>query len=166
MKHYLLTAAQKAATGYTDLFVIQPKVDFTETTDNTDQTLTLDALAFGDIVENRALIEIKEALGTTAAGTGVPSADFACTISLGVTGATTQFIGASAIAAAGAATAAKTAYATAAGAAAYPVPSGGKNLLATVDITDADGSLAEVEYGEIWVWMDISRQSVRHDIQV
>ncbi len=166
MKHFLLNAAQKAATGYTDLFVIQPAVDFTQSTDNTDQTLTLDALEFGDIVENRALIEIRSALGTTAEGTGVPSTDFALTIALGVTGATSQFIGASDLAAAGAATAAKTAYATANSAAAYCTPSGGKNILATLDITDADGSLAEVDYGEIWIWMDINRRSVRHAIQV
>lgn len=162
MRHYLLSAAQRAAVGgFTDLFVIEPRVDFTETADNTDQTLTLDGLNMGDVVLNHALIEIAEPLGTTAAGTGVPSADTALTIALGVTGATTTFIGASNLATGGAATAVKTAYAGANSLADYITPTGGKNILATLDITDADGKLSAWKYGKVLVWMTIVRQASR-----
>lgn len=155
MKHSLLNPYQRAATGFTDLFVVT-HADLTETTDNTDQTLTLDALAFGDVVGYEALIEI-----VTAFDAATVSADNACTVALGVTGATTQFIGASAIAAAGAGTAAYTAYATAAGGAPYPTPTGGKNILVTVDVTDADGALADYTAGELNIWMKILRRSDR-----
>jgi hypothetical protein len=158
-KHYLLKADQKAATGFTDLFILT-HADLTETTDNTDQAITLDALEFGDLVGYNALIEIREAFDAATV-----SADNACTVSLGVTGAATQVIGASAIAAGGAGTAAKTAYATAAAGAAYPTPTGGKNLIATFDVTDADGSLAEYTAGELWVWVNISRHSQRSAFQ-
>jgi len=167
MKHYLLTAEQSAANGgKTDLFVIEAGVDLTESTDNTDQVLTLDALAFGDVVQNNVLVEINLALGTTAAGTGTPSADTAVAVSLGVTGAATQFLGASAVFAAGAATAAKTAYASANSVADYPTPTGGKDIILTADVTDVDGSLAELNYGEIWVWLTIVRWARRHIISV
>lgn len=159
MKHYLLTAAQKAATGFTDLFVVT-HADLTEATDNTDQAITLDALAFGDLVGYNALIEIQ-----TAFDAANVSADNAVTVSLGVTGALTQVIGASAIAAAGAGTAASTSYATAAGGAPYPTPTGGKNLVANFDITDADGSLADFSAGELRIWCNISRKSQRDSIE-
>jgi hypothetical protein len=158
-RHYLLKADQKAATGFTDLFIVT-EADLTETTDNTDQSVTLDALEFGDLVGYNALIEIR-----TAFDAATVSADNACTVSLGVTGAVTQIIGASAITAGGAGTAAKTAYATAAGGAAYPTPTGGKNLLVNFDVTDADGSLAEYTTGELWIWVNISRYSQRAAFQ-
>lgn len=155
MKHYLAREIAKAASGFTDLFVLT-HADLTEATDNTDQAITLDALEFGDLVGYQALIEIR-----TAFDAATVSADNALTVSLGVTGALTQIIGASALAAAGAGTAAKTAYAPAAGGAAYPTPTGGKNLIANFDITDADGALVDYTAGEIWIWVNISRYSVR-----
>ena len=159
MRHTLLTPQQQAVLGFTDLFVVT-HADLTEATDATDQTLTLDALAFGDKVGYEAMIEI-----VTAFDAATVSADNACTVALGVTGATTQFIGASAITAGGAGTAAYTAYCTAAGGAPYPTPTGGKNILLTVDITDADGSLAEYTTGEIHIWMNISRRADRAGAQ-
>jgi hypothetical protein len=153
--HFRLTPTQAARTGYTDLFVVT-HADLTETTDNTDQTLTLDALAFGDIVKYDAVIQIK-----TAFDAATISADNAVAVSLGVTGATTQIIGASAISAGGAGTAVTTGYSTAAGGSPYFTPTGGKNLLLTVDITDADGSLAEFTTGELHIWLNISRNSER-----
>jgi hypothetical protein len=152
MRHYKFQAAQAAANlGFTDLFIIK-NTDLTETTDNTDQTLTLDALEFGDLVGYEVLLQIKTAFDPA------PSADCGVTAAIGVTGATTQFLAASAFFAAGAATAAKTSYATAAGGAPYVVPTGGKNLLATIDITDADGALDEfTAAGELWLWMKIMR---------
>ncbi len=155
MRHHLLNTVQRAATGFTDLFVIT-HADLTEATDNTDQTLTLDALAFGDVVGYEALLEI-----VTAFDAATVSADNAVTVAIGVTGATTQIIGASAITAAGAGTAAYTAYATAAGGSPYVTPTGGKNLLATVDITDADGALADFTAGELHLWLKILRRADR-----
>ncbi len=141
--------------GWTDLFVITHE-DLTQGTDNTDQTITLDALAFGDIVGLNAMIEIKYAFDAANV-----SADNALTIAIGVTGATTQIIGASALAASGAGTAAKTCYTTAAGGTYYATPTGGKDLLATMDITDLDGALVDYSAGEVWVWLNISRESER-----
>lgn len=141
--------------GWTDLFVLT-HADLTDPTDNTDQTITLDALAFGDIVGYNAMIEIK-----TAFDAANVSADNALTLAVGVTGATTQIIGASALAAAGAGTAALTCYTTAAGGTNYATPTGGKNLLATLDITDADGALVDYSAGEVWIWLTISRASER-----
>lgn len=154
-RHYLLSAAQKAATGFTDLFVLT-HADLTTATDNTDQTITLDSLEFGDKVGYEALIEI-----VTAFDAANVSADNAMTVSVGVTGAVTQIIGASALAASGTGTAAKTGYATAAGGSPYYTPTGGKDLLATFDITDADGAVADYSAGEIRIWLNISRWSQR-----
>lgn len=160
MKHILLTAAQSAANhGFTDLFVLT-HADLTDATDNTDQAITLDALDFGDVVGYNALIEI-----VTALDAATVSADNALTVSLGVTGALTQVIGASALAAAGVGTVAKTAYAPAAGGSPYVTPTGGKNLIANFDITDADGALADYTAGEIRIWCNISRWSKRNAIE-
>jgi hypothetical protein len=153
MKRIRLLPAQQARTGYTDLFVLT-HADLTTAADNTDQTVTLDTLAFGDIIKYDAFIQIKTAFDAATA-----SADNALTVALGVTGATTQIIGASALAASGAGTAAKTTYCTAAGGVAYPVPTGGKDLLATFDITDADGALVDYTAGEIHIYMHIIRES-------
>lgn len=158
MRHYLLNETQKSATGFTDLFVLT-HADLTQATDNTDQSITLDALEFGDLVGYHALIEI-----VTAFDAANVSADNAVTVSLGVTGALTQIIGASAIAASGAGTAAKTAYATAAGGSPYVTPTGGKDLIANFDITDADGALADFSAGELRIWVNISRWSQRSAI--
>lgn len=153
MKHIRLLPQQQARTGYSDLFILT-HADLTEATDNTDQTVTLDELAFGDVVKYDAFIQIK-----TAFDANNVSADNALTVSLGVTGAATQIIGASALAASGTGTAAKTTYATASGGAAYPTPTGGKNLIATFDITDADGALADYSAGEIHIYLTIVRES-------
>lgn len=159
-RHYLLSNTSRLGIlGFTDVFVLT-HADLTDPTDNTDQTITLDALAFGDVVGYEALIEI-----VTAFDAANVSADNALTVALGVTGATTQFIGASALAAAGAGTAAKTCYATAAGGAPYVTPTGGKNILATFDITDADGALVEYSAGEIAIYMKISRWADRAAVQ-
>lgn len=161
MKHILLQSHQSAANnGFTDLFVLT-HADLTDTTDTNDQAITLDALEFGDVVGYNALIEI-----VTAFDAANVSADNALTVSLGVTGALTQVIGASALAAAGVGTVAKTAYSTAAGGAPYVTPTGGKNLIANFDITDADGAVADYSAGEIWIWVNISRWSKRSSMQV
>lgn len=158
-RHYKLSAEQFAANGgFTDLFILT-HADLTQAADNTDQAITLDALAFGDVVGYHALIEIVTAFDAAAV-----SADNALTVSLGVTGALTQIIGASALAAAGAGTAAKTGYGTAAGGAAYVTPTGGKDLIANFDITDADGALVDYSAGEIRIWVNISRWSQRSSI--
>lgn len=155
MKHYTLRGEQRAVLGFTDLYVVTD-ADLTPATDTTDQALVLETLAFGDVVYYTALIEIK-----TAFDAANVSADNALTVSLGVTSALTQIIGASALAAAGVGTAAKTAYAPAAGGSPYVVPTGGKDLIANFDLTDADGALADYSAGEIHIWANISRWAVR-----
>ena len=160
MRHYKLQASQAAANGgFTDLWVVG-HADLTTATDNTAQTLTLDALEMGDLVGYTALAEIREAFDAANV-----SADNALTVSLGVTGATTQFIGASALTAAGVGTAVKTGYAPAAGGAPYYTPSGGKDILATFTITDADGALADFSTGEIGIWLIINRWASRSQMQ-
>lgn len=151
MRHHKLQAAQSAACGgFTDIFIVT-HADLTQSTNNTDETETLDAVEFGDLVFYDVLMEILTPF------TPAPSGDAGVNVTLGVTGAVTQFLGNSAIMAAGAATAAKTGYATAAGGAPYVVPTGGKDILATFDITDADGNLAAYTAGEIAILMKILR---------
>jgi len=155
MKHYKLRPPQIAAVGFTDLFVLT-HADLTETTDNTDQAITLDQVEFGDYIAYDALIEIKTAFDAASADEGL-------NITLGVNGALTQFIGNSALVSSGTGTAAKTAYAPAAGGAPYIVPTGGKNIQANFDITDADGDLEDHSAGEVWIWMNI-RRLIERDI--
>ena len=153
MRHYKFRADQIAASGgFTDLWIVT-HADLTTTANNTDETETLDAIEFGDIVHYDCLMEILTPF------TPAPSGDAGVNVTLGVTGAVTQFLGNSAIMAAGAATAAKTGYAPAAAGVPYVVPTGGKDLLATFDITDADGNLAAFTAGELAILMKITRYS-------
>ena len=155
MKHYKLREPQVSMTGFTDLFVIT-HADLTEATDNTDQTIDLDAVAYGDVVKQDVLLEIKTAFDTA-------SADESLTASIGVNGALTQFIGAVSLITAGTAVTTAQAYVPVTHAA-YAVPAGGKTLQAKFDITDADGALADHSAGELRLWMNIQRASER-DIQ-
>ena len=157
MKHYIFNEQQRAATGYTDLYVVTA-ADLTETTNNTDQAITLDTLAFGDIVNNRASITIATAFDLAVAGETLA-------VSLGVTSALTQVIGASTIISSGTAVAAKTSFVPAGSTAAYPTPSGGKSLLLNFDITAASGALATHDVGELLVYANISRYAHRVGIQ-
>lgn len=174
MKHYKLTAAQIAANGgnYTDLFVIRADDDFaTETVaDNTDLDIVLDALAAGDIVyPDRLLIEVKEAFGTTAIGTGDPSADYSMGCSVGVASAETAFYNGSSATTtlynSGTPAAAKTTIVGAAATEPYQATTA-INMEIRMEVADADGGIDELNYGELWVWMNISRASSRQSIQV
>ena len=173
MKHYKLTAAQAAASGgnFTDLFVIRAADDLaTETVaDNTDLDIVLDALAIGDIVyTDRLLIEVKEAFGTTAVGTGTPSADYSMGCSVGVaSGETTFYDGSSATTTlfnSGTAAVAKTTITALAATQTYKATTT-INMELRLEVSDADGGVDELNYGELWIWMNISRANSRHSIQ-
>lgn len=158
MRHYNLKALQHTKAGLTDLFIITAADGIAasgSSTDNTDCTVTLATLAFGDVVRNHAICEIK------TAATPIPSADCALSCSVGVTGAVAQFISAFAVITAGAAIGVETTYAPGAAVGDYAVPSGGKDLLFTFDISDADGAVADITTLEIWVWLGISRKADR-----
>jgi hypothetical protein len=157
MKAYVLSEEQKSASGFTNLFVITYKDFAATTTATTDLPITLTALNFGDVVEYNPLMEIKTAFA------GLPDA---IAVSLGVTSALTQFIGASNLVTTGpVAIAAKTAYTIAAAAAPYVTPTGGKNLIANFDVTDATNALSTATAGELWIWVKISRWAARDSIQ-
>ena len=153
MRKYNETTFQRTKQGWTLARVITAADDFTESTDNTDQTLTLGTLAMGDVVLD-AMLEVRTAIGNA-------SANMTLAASLGVTGATTQFIGASTLVNAGTPAAANTVFCPANTFAAYPTPSGGKSILLTLDITDADGHLSACATGELWVWLKIDRAGDR-----
>jgi hypothetical protein len=153
MRHYKLRGAQSAVlAGLTDLWVIT-HADLTQATVATDEVEDLDAVEFGDIVSYDCFMQILVPF------TPQPSADAGLNVTLGVNGALTQFIGNSALMAAGVATAAKTAYVPVAAGVPYAVPTGGKTLQANFDITDADGALATFTAGELAIGMRIQRYS-------
>jgi len=160
MRHLKLSARQIAAkAGWTDVFIVpwNDPLLVTQTTNNTDQQVVLDQLAFGDYVGYDVLGEIR----TGFTGGSVD----ALVINLGVTGALTQFISSGALITAGAVSvAAKTGYSEVAAGTPYCVPSGGKNLILNFDITDAGHSLSQLTAGEFWVWMRIDRWGERPQV--
>lgn len=157
MKHYKFTAAQAAANcGFTDLFVLT-KADLTETADNTAQSITLDALAAGDIVFQDVVVEVKTAWGGHA--------DLTATLSVGVTSATTALTPALTICTAGTGAAAGVADTSDCQTNAHYVAASAINMLATFT-PDADSGLDEFTGGEARIWMRISRQSNRAALAV
>lgn len=154
----VLPAEDRAATGFTHLLNIKA-ADFTETTDNTDQTLTaLGSLVLGDVIGYDYLVDIVTAFDTDGAGTP-PSADTTISLDIGYTGATTALCTV-ALMTSGTATAVNTAYVPAESAAADAM-AGSVSLLATLNITDADGSLAEIDYGEANVYFKLNLRKDR-----
>lgn len=151
MKHDLIKVPANHC-GFTDVFTIT-HADLTAATDDLAQTITLDALAFGDMVY-AAAIEIQTAFDAA-------SADEATTAALGVTSATTQFLAAFTFVTGGAGVAAKTGACQGETFAPYITPTGGKDILLTVDITDADGALVDHSAGVLLIWMQISRWADR-----
>jgi hypothetical protein len=148
MKHYRAsTSRQIAAMGYTDLFVVT-HADLTTTTNNTAESEVLDALAIGDIVDPKMLLEVKTNANVVAS----------VTASVGVTGALTQFIGNSNLLAAG-----DEYYAPAGSVGAYATIASGKSLEMNF-IPGASNNVDEITAGEFWLWCNISRKSER-DIQ-
>lgn len=140
MKHYNLNTTQrKFLGGFSDLFIVT-FADFTaQTVNNTAQGVNLlTGMAFGDFVDQpETLVEVVTAF----------AGDATTTLDVGVTGALTQIISGVDVKAA-----AKTAYAPANSVAPYPVPTGGKDLIATAHPAAGD-ALSALSAGEVWIWM-------------
>lgn len=152
MRHYLLNAAQKAANpGFTDCFVI-PYTDLTEGTDNTAESVTLDGLVLGDVVQQNVLVDITAAWNGDAALTG--------TVSVGVVGDTTALTPALTIATAGTGTAVGNGNQSASQTDAAYRASTGVNLVAEFT-PDSDSANDEYTAGEIRIYMNISRFASR-----
>lgn len=155
MKHYRLSAAQRAANhGYTDLFVIS-KADLTTATDNTAQAVTLTALVAGDVVYQDALLDV------VSAWTG-PS-DLTATVSIGVTASATAITAALTLVTAGTAAAAGTAALSPTQTNAPYVASTGINVIATFT-PDADSAVSDFTAGELLVWLKVNRRAERKTI--
>lgn len=153
--HYRATsAAEIAALGYTDLFVI----DYDHATltaavaDNTAVAVVLDGLRANDVVRQDTLIEI------TAGWTG--PADLTATASVGVVGTATAITPALTITTAGAATAVGTTDTSDAQTNADYVAASAINLIVTFT-PDADSGVDEFTAGQLRVYMNISRSANR-----
>jgi len=146
MKHYLLKNEQFSRLhGFTDLVIVN-STDFTQSANNTAQALNLNSvdLAKGDIVYPQLLIEVRTA--TVGLAT--------CTVSLGITGAVTQFSSAND-------TIAGNVYFTPANSVApYPVVATGKRVIANF-VPGASEALTTATAGEYWFWLKISRLADR-----
>jgi hypothetical protein len=149
MKHYILKEPQRIG-GFTDLFIISTTAnaggsDFTAAA--TGQTFTLDGLAIGDCVEYPLVrLDVK----TPVSGGAISAA----TLALGVTSATTQFLGASDVF-----TGTVAHFTPANSVTSYPTVSSAKDLLATLALTGANATA--VTAGEIWIWVAVSRKADR-----
>lgn len=154
MKNYHLKNVQSSRLGgFTDLWIIKQTAassgDLTQTTNNTQQAITLSALAIGDIVLMDLFMEVR----TVGAGLAT------FTASVGVTGALTQFIAAQDM------LAGNVYFAQASSVAPYATIAASKNLV--VNFTPgASEALASATALELWIWAKISRLSDRNTIQV
>lgn len=150
MKHYKLTKDQSAAySGYTDLYEVDES-DLTESTVNTDQTLTLDTLAFGDVVVEDVLLRIVTPFtGNTA--------DNTLEFQLGIPGNSTRLLGNANVVVGGTPIDAGAAWGHGSTATPLVGPSGGTSLILTANITDADGSLAMYTAGKVHLFVKILR---------
>jgi hypothetical protein len=144
MKHLRLNNTAAVKLGFTDVWRITQS-DLTETTNNTTQAITLLALAVGDIVKQEDFVLEVVTNGATLV---------TYTVSLGITGAVTQILGASNVLAAGAEY-----FAPAESVANYPVTSA-TNLLATFTPGAAE-ALASGTALDILIWGRISRKKER-----
>lgn len=141
MKHFRLSRPELDG-GFTDAFLVTVD-DITESGTNTDQPITLDALAQGDVV-HEVLIDRK------VAATGLT----ACNVSVGVTGALTTFTANSSMLAAGEPTVGNNDQQ-------YVTPSGGKNLILNVDPASNGENLASLTAFEVVVYAKITRRADR-----
>lgn len=143
MKHIRLNQPQMMPTnkGWTDVWEITHE-DLSNTVNNTPQSLVLAELAVGDEVSNDMLLEvIDNVAGLTTA-----------TAEVGVTSATTQFIGASNLLAAGVEY-----YVPAYSVPNYPCTGSAKQLLCTVR-GGASEALVAASAGRFRIWAQMSRK--------
>jgi hypothetical protein len=143
MKHIRLNQPQMVPTnkGWTDVWEITDE-DLTGTVNNTPQTLVMAELAIGDEVSNDVLLEVVENVaGLTTA-----------TAEVGVSGATTNFIGASNLLAAGVEY-----YVPAYSVPMYITTGSAKQLLCTVR-GGASEAVSAATAGKFRIWAQISRR--------
>lgn len=165
MRHYTLTKDQKAATGFTDMVVITAAHDLATQTvaDNTDLDIVLIPLLAGDVVDPKIVAEIITVFSTDGA-VAQPSSNYSMGLSLGVASAETTFIddssSANTLVNAGTQAAAGTTIVPAGTVAAYKATTG-INIEARLEVSDADGGVDELLYGELRIWFNISRRADR-----
>lgn len=155
MRHIRLNSRMASSNRvFTDCFVLTA-ADLTETTDDADQSITLMDLDTGDQVLANVVVEVVKPFTP-------PTSNATLTVALGVTSATTGILAAKSLISAGTAVAAGTGYVSSSGSyAPYSTPSGGKHLLATFGLNDADGALADISAGELRIWCTIPRRQDR-----
>src|SRR5262245_6203523 len=144
MKHYRLKQEERAGIGFTDLFIVT-HADFTTTTDDAAQSITLCTLAVGDLVMNNALLEVRTNANVVAAVTG----------SLGVTGSVAAIIAASNLLAAG------TEYYTVASTVGPYITTSAVDLLFTAD-PGATDNVDEMTRVAVWIWVTSNRRGERN----
>lgn len=136
--------------GWTHLFKFTYE-DLTESTDNTDQALTIMALVEGDLVmTDKCFIDtVTDPAGLTALN-----------LSLGVTGALEQFVAAGSVLAA-----ADPNVLVGKDATAYATVIAGKNLVLNADPGANTQALADLTAGEWHVWFTLSKRADRANVQ-
>lgn len=155
MRHYKLSKDQRAARGFTDLFVITAD-DATETTNQTSQAVVLDKVNLGDVIRNHTLMEIKTPF------TPQLSADSSVLAQVGRTGPAYTDVGAAVLQAGGVARPVGTTTSGSESIADQVIAADDTDLVCYLaNATDADGALSTLTAGELWIWMDINRSSER-----
>lgn len=155
--HYKLNNAQRAATGFTDLYVVKydntSDLDKTGQTDNDTISVTLDdGMEIGDLVRLPVFAQIKTAF-TSPAATPVDT----LTVSVGITGSTASLLAASNLITTGPVSiAANVGYASGEAIAEYVWTAATNDLLADFN-PDSSAKCSELSAGEVWIWADIKR---------
>jgi hypothetical protein len=152
MNHYVLNNAQKAATGFTDLFVIK-YTDWIESTNDTDEAITLIDCGLGDFLDNRVLVEVKTNVAGLTTCNGLVSIASDGTL----TTTATAVVASSNLLAAG------SEYYT--GAESVPhicITDTTSNVVFIADPgTNTQSTADEATAGEIWIWLNYSRAADR-----
>lgn len=149
MTRYVLKDITVSRLGFTTVFQYTQADLTAQTTNNTQFALVLSALNLGDVVDNFMVLEVI-----------TPSVGLAtCTVSVGVTGALTQFIAASDNTSAG-----NLYFCPANTVAPYPTIATGKNLVANFTPGSSE-PLSNCTALTGRVWATISRATDRQTIQ-
>jgi hypothetical protein len=154
MRHSKLSAAQAAAVGFTDLFVVTSTDLAGGTSDNTAYQVALDALNLGDVVDAELIAEIVTPFAS-AGGSPIVTLTF----TVGTAGTPAQLLATSGLIGTSTGVAAKTAYVPPPTVGAYK-SSGGENLVAEFTPDNA-AKTADATAGEVWIWAKISRSATR-----
>lgn len=153
MKHRILNSAERARTGYTDLFELA-YTDFDALTDSAALDVALATLTLGDVV-NTVLLEVYEALRGTITGDTI-------TVSVGRTSADyVDCLAASEIANLGTPTPVYTTYVPAATIGPQAIATAAPDLNAQFAITAGTTHLDGLTGGKLRIWAHISRLTDR-----